>query len=80
MMADDGRVTQRVRIHHASDQPVTLERVEVQRFRDNEQGVEEMQTTDVDPRQVLGTNVIPPGRGIETTAVFDTRPSLAPSG
>ena len=50
-----------------------VERVEVQRLRDNEQGVEEMQTTDVDPRQVLGTNVIPPGRGIETTAVFDTR-------
>jgi hypothetical protein len=73
MIAADGRVTQRVRIHHASDQPVTLERVEVQRFRDNEQGVEEMQTTDVDPRQVLGTHVIPPGRGIETTAVFDTR-------
>jgi len=73
VIADDGRVTQRVRIHHASDQPVTLERVEVQRFRDNEQGVEEMQATDVDPRQVLGTNVIPPGRGIETTAVFDTR-------
>jgi len=73
VIADDGRVTQRVRIHHASDQPVTLERVEVQRFRDNEQGVEEMQTTDVDPRQVLGTQVIPPGRGIETTAVFDTR-------
>ena len=73
VIADDGRVTQRVRIHHASDQPVTLERVEVQRFRDNEQGVEEMQTTDVDPRQVLGTHVIPPGRGIETTAVFDTR-------
>ena len=73
VIADDGRVTQRVRIHHASDQPVTLERVEVQRFRDNERGVEEMQTTDVDPRQVLGTHVIPPGRGIETTAVFDTR-------
>jgi hypothetical protein len=73
VIADDGRVTQRVRILHASDQPVTLERVEVQRFRDNEQGVEEMQTTDVDPRQVLGTHVIPPGRGIETTAVLDTR-------
>jgi hypothetical protein len=69
----DGRVTQRVRIHHASDQPITLERVEVQRFRDNAQGVEEMLPTDVDPRQVLGTNVIPPGRGIETTAVLDTR-------
>ena len=73
VIGDDGRVTQRVRIHHASDQPVTLERVEIQRFRDNEQGVEEMQTTDVDPRQVLGTHVIPPGRGIETTAVFDAR-------
>jgi hypothetical protein len=73
VIADDGRVTQRVRILHASDQPVTLERVEVQRFRDNEQGVEEMQTTDVEPRQVLGTHVIPPGPGIETTAVFDTR-------
>jgi hypothetical protein len=73
VIADDGRVTQRVRIHHPSDQPVTLERVEVQRFRDNEQGVEEMQTTDVDPRQVLGTHLIPPGRGIETTVVFDTR-------
>jgi hypothetical protein len=73
VIAADGRVTQRVRIHHAHDQPVTLERVEVQRFRDNEQGVEEMQPTDVDPRQVLGTNVIPPGRGLEATAVFDTR-------
>jgi hypothetical protein len=69
----DGRVTQRVRIHHAYDQPVTLERVEVQRLRDNGQGVEELQATDVDPRQVLGTNVIPPGSGIETTAVIDTR-------
>jgi hypothetical protein len=73
VIAADGRVTQRARIHHASDQPVTLERVEILRFRDNEQGVEEMQTTDVDPRQVLGTNVIPPGRGIETAAVLDTR-------
>ncbi len=37
------------------------------------QGVEEMHATDVDPRQILGTNVIPPGRGIEATAVLDTR-------
>jgi hypothetical protein len=73
VIGPDGRVTQRVRVHHASDQPVTLERVEVQRFRDNQQGVEEMQATDVDPRQLLGTSVIPPGRGIEATAVLDTR-------
>ena len=73
VMAADGRVTQRVRVHHAYDQPVTLDKVAVQRFRDNEHGVEEVQTTDVDPRQILGTNVIPPGRGIEATAVFDAR-------
>ena len=69
----DGRVTQRVRIHHAADQPVIVERVAVQRFRDNDKGVEEMHATDGDPRQILGANVIPPGRGIETTAVLDTR-------
>ena len=72
-LAADGRVVQRVRIHHAHDQPVIVERVAVQRFRVNDQGVEEMHVTDVDPRQILGTNVIPPGRGIEATAVLDTR-------
>ena len=69
----DGRVTQRVRVHHAHAKPVVVDRVAVQRFRDNAQGVEEMHATDVDPRQILGTNVISPGRGIETTAVLDTR-------
>jgi hypothetical protein len=72
-LAADGRVVQRVRIHHAHDQPVIVDRVAVQRFRDNAQGVEEMHATDADPRQILGANVIPPGRGIETTAVLDTR-------
>jgi PKD domain len=72
-LAADGRVVQRVRVHHAHDKPVIVDRVVVQRFRDNAQGVEEMHAADVDPRQILGTNAIPPGRGIETTAVLDTR-------
>jgi hypothetical protein len=69
----DGKVTQRVRIHHAYDKPVTLERIEVQRFRDSEPGAGEMQATAADPRQILGSNVIPPGPGLEATAVLDTK-------
>jgi hypothetical protein len=73
VMGADGRVTQRVRIHHAYDKPVNIDRVFVQRFRGNEQGREDMQESAVDPRQILGTNVVPPGRGIEITATLDTR-------
>jgi hypothetical protein len=76
VMDADGRVVQRVRIHHAYDKPVTVERVFVQRFRHDAQGGEEVQEVPVDPRQLLGTNVIPPGRGIEVTATLDTRSEM----
>jgi hypothetical protein len=73
VMSADGRVTERVRIHHAYDKPVTIQKVFMQRFRHNQQGREEIQEVEVDPGQILGTNVIPPGPGIEAVATLDTR-------
>ena len=73
VMGADGRVVQRVRIHHAYDKPVNIDRVFMQRFRKNEQGRDDVQESAVDPRQIFGTNVVPPGRGIEITATLDTR-------
>ena len=69
----DGRVVQRVRVHHAYDKPVTIDRVFVQRFRHDDQGRDDVQESAADPQQILGTNVIPPGRGIEATVTLDTR-------
>jgi hypothetical protein len=72
-MGPDGRVVQRVRVHHAYDKPVVVDRVFMQRFRHDADGNEDVQEVPVDPRQILGTNVIPPGRGIEAVATLDTR-------
>ena len=62
VMGADGRVVQRVRIHHAYDKPVTIQRVFRQRFLHDEDGREDVQEVEVDARQVLPSNVIPPGR------------------
>lgn len=68
----DGRVAQPARLHHAHEQSITVERVVAVRYRNGEQG-EESHRTEMDPRQLLGTNLIPPGRGIEATVYLDTR-------
>ncbi len=68
----DGRVTEQVRVHHAYDKPVTIETVILQRFRHDSAGRELVQETAIDPRQVLATNVIPPGSGVAATASLDT--------
>jgi hypothetical protein len=72
-MQADGIVAQRVRLHHAYDKPVTLQRMWSQRYRNGGHRTEDVERTEVDPRRILGTNVIAPGRGIEITATLDTK-------
>jgi len=70
-LASDGKVTERVRVHHAYDKPVTIEKVILQRYRQTPEGREEVQASELRPAQVLATNVIPPGSGVEAVATLD---------
>jgi hypothetical protein len=72
-MQPNGQVVQRVRLRHAYDQPVTLERVTVERLSTGPDGREQRIATEATPREVLGADVIAPGEGLEATVVLDTR-------
>ncbi|MGA7123044.1 MAG: hypothetical protein WBY94_23275 [Polyangiaceae bacterium] len=70
-LGPDGRVVQHVRIWHTRPEPVTIE--SATRTAYFETGSGQSRPEIVDPVQLLGTNVIPPGQeGIATTVVLDT--------
>jgi hypothetical protein len=69
-LSADGRVVQRVRLYHHLDVPVHLERARVAEMKTFDGDATEGRPKDVYP--LLGTDVVPPGRGIEREFTLDT--------
>ena len=70
-LGSDGRVVQRVRVWHTRRDPVTIESAAVTKYFETASG--QTRPEPVDPVQVLGASVIPPGKeGIAATVVLDT--------
>ncbi len=75
-MGEDGTVTQTVRVWHTRKSPVSIRQVFVRYLKDDAAsagGANGAQLEQVDARDLLGTAVIEPGRGIEVKLRFDSR-------
>jgi hypothetical protein len=68
--APDGVVRQKVRVWHIHKDPVTITKVTVIHYYNG--AVAEAPPNVVDAQATLGTNVIPPGAGIEVPLALDT--------
>ena len=69
-LGSDGVVRQKVRLFHTQDRPVFIHNAVVFRHLMNPTGPSPQQV--VDPSSLLGTSIIPPGKGIEFDAKLDT--------
>jgi hypothetical protein len=70
-LGDDGVVRQKVRMFHMRDRPVFIHNAQVFRhLMANPTGASPQSV--VDPSSLLGTSIIPPGRGIEFEVKLDT--------
>ncbi|WP_224363044.1 PKD domain-containing protein [Hyalangium versicolor] len=69
-MGSDGVVRQRVRLFHMRDKPVFIHNAQVFKHLRNPTAPSPQQVED--PSALLGTTIIPPGRGIEFEAKLDT--------
>ncbi|MFL5343305.1 MAG: PKD domain-containing protein [Hyalangium sp.] len=69
-LGSDGVVRQKVRLFHMRDKPVFIHNAQVFKHLVNPTGPSPQQV--VDPSSLLGTSIIPPGRGIEFEAKLDT--------
>ena len=77
-MGADGTVTQKVRVWHTRKSSVSVRQVLVRYLKDDSAGASggaasHADVEKLDARDVLGTAVIEPGRGIEVTVRFDSR-------
>jgi hypothetical protein len=70
-LGSDGVVRQKVRLFHHRDRPVFIHNAVL--FRHKVTPGEPVAQQVVDPSGLLGTSVIPPGKGIEFEARLDTR-------
>ncbi|HEX8706318.1 MAG TPA: hypothetical protein VF815_46215, partial [Myxococcaceae bacterium] len=70
-LGSDGVVRQKVRLFHHRDRPVFIHNAVL--FRHKMTPGEPVNEQVVDPSSLLGTSVIPPGKGIEFEAKLDTR-------
>lgn len=70
-LGSDGVVRQKVRLFHHRDRPVFIHNAVL--FRHNVNPTEPVKESVVDPSSLLGTIIIPPGRGIEFEAKLDTK-------
>jgi hypothetical protein len=69
-LGSDGVVHQKVRLFHMRDRPVFIHSAQVFRHFMNPTAASPQQTED--PSSLLGTSIIPPGKGIEFEAKLDT--------
>ncbi len=70
-LGDDGVVRQKVRLFHNRDRPVFIHNAVV--FKHRTAPTEPVAPKPMDPSSLLGTSVIPPGRGVEFEVRLDTR-------
>jgi len=70
-LGSDGVVRQKVRLFHHRDRPVFIHNAVL--FRHKVTPGEPVHEQVVDPSSLLGTTIIPPGKGIEFEARLDTR-------
>jgi hypothetical protein len=70
-MGSDGVVRQKVRLFHHRDRPVFIHNAVL--FRHKATPGEPVREQVVDPSSLMGTSIIPPGKGIEFEAKLDTR-------
>lgn len=70
-LGGDGVVRQKVRLFHHQDRPVFIHNAVL--FRHKSTPGEPVREQVVDPSGLLGTSIIPPGKGIEFEARLDTR-------
>jgi hypothetical protein len=69
-LGSDGVVRQKVRLFHNRDRPVFIHNIVLFRHLMNPTGASPQQV--VDASSLLGTSIIPPGRGIEFEVKLDT--------
>jgi hypothetical protein len=69
-LGSDGVVRQKVRLFHMRDRPVFIHNAQVFKHLMNPTGASPQQV--VDPSSLLGTSIIPPGKGIEFEVKLDT--------
>ncbi len=69
-LAEDGTVTQEVRLWHHDAQPVTIERATMTRYLVGGTGESESEVVNV--QSLLGSSRVPAGRGLTTKVVLDT--------